>query len=128
MDRAMERNLSVNAVHGSNPDELNQVLSAAAPAPPEPPKPARDDQGPCLYLGEGGQRCSKRAIERGFCRSHQGQRDHLNVDADAEQPSEARKRAATPSKVLAASIGIIGILLPYVIDLVREIFRWIHSQ
>jgi hypothetical protein len=38
------------------------------------------------------------------------------------------RRFATPSRALAATIGIVGILLPYILDLVRELFRWIHSQ
>jgi hypothetical protein len=125
----MERDLSVNLIgQGGDPHRtgedlkvtLTRVLSAGAP-----PQPSQGEQGPCLYLGEAGQRCSRRAVEGGFCRSHQGQRDHLDPQA---VEAKATKRSATPAKVLAASIGIIGILLPYVIDLVREVLRWIYSR
>jgi len=127
----MASDLSVNggsgaggggSLHGLK-DELNRLISANAP-----PQNGAEDQGPCLYLGEAGQRCDRRAVEGGFCRAHQGQRDHLNVDVDGDGPVKTSARAATPTKVLAASIGIIGILLPYIFDLVREVLRWVNSH
>jgi hypothetical protein len=117
----MELNLSVNGVHGSQPGELDRLLSAGAP-----PQASKGDQGPCLYLGEAGQRCSRRAVEGGFCLAHQGQRDSLN--RQVEEPSEQTKRVAGRSRMLAAAIGLVGILGPYVYDLVREILRWIHAR
>lgn len=117
----MERNVSVNGGHGSEPGELDRLLSEAAP-----PQPTRADQGPCLYLGARGERCSRRAIEGGFCPAHRGQREHL--DRQAESPSSASLRVAQRSRVLAAMIGLVGILSPYIYDLVREIFRWIHAR
>ena len=70
--------------------------------------------GPCLYLGPSGQRCAKPAIEGGFCAVH----------------SPASGAAITPNRkrVLAAVAAIIGILWPYVDDVVREIIRWMHSH
>jgi hypothetical protein len=117
----MERNLSVNAGHVNPAGEVEQLLSASAP--PQLPK---GDLGPCLYLGEAGQRCSRRAVENGFCRVHQGERDHLDPEAQASGGTSAR--IAARSKVLAAIIGLVGILLPYVFDLTREILRWIHAH
>ncbi|MGA8145254.1 MAG: hypothetical protein WB987_15310 [Candidatus Acidiferrales bacterium] len=35
------------------------------------PRVSYADQGPCLYLGPAGQRCTQRAIEGGFCARHQ---------------------------------------------------------
>jgi len=121
MPRAMERNLSVNAGDGNTAGELEQPLSAGAP-----PQPPNGDLGPCLYLGEAGQRCSRRAVEDGFCRVHQGERDHLDPEAQAGGGTSAR--IAARSKALAAIIGLVGILLPYVFDLTREILRWIHGH
>lgn len=117
----MERNLSVNAVHGNPSGEVEQLLAAGAPI-----QPPEGDLGPCLYLGEAGQRCTRRAVVDGFCRVHQGQRDHLDPEAQASGGTSAR--IAARSKVLAAIVGLVGILLPYVFDLTREILRWIHAR
>jgi hypothetical protein len=70
--------------------------------------------GPCLYLGPSGQRCAKPALEGGFCAVH----------------SPGSGVAITPNRrrVLAAVAAIIGILWPYVDDVVREIIRWMHSH
>lgn len=70
--------------------------------------------GPCLYLGPSGQRCAKPALEGGFCAVH----------------SPGSSAAITPSRrrVLAAVAAIIGILWPYVDDVVREIIRWVHAH
>ena len=147
------RSRDPHGLGGKLNDELNRVLSSGAASPepaseeasfPEPlseegsPQeapskaalsvPVKDDQGPCLYLGDAGQRCGRRAVEGGFCRQHQGLRKRLNSAADAEGLGSVPGRSATPTRVLVASLGIIGILLPYILDLVREIFRWIHSQ
>jgi len=123
----MERDLSVNVGHGSDPHRLgddlrtslNRLLSAGTP-----PQAPQDDQGPCLYWVI---RASDAAAGpwRALLQGASGQRDHLDPEA-AE--TKATSRTATPTKVLAASIGIIGILLPYVIDLVREVLRWIYSR
>lgn len=75
---------------------------------------AAKNWGPCLYLGPSGQRCAKPALEGGFCAIH----------------SPGSSLAITPNRrrVLAAVAAIIGILWPYVDDVVREIIRWMHSH
>lgn len=75
---------------------------------------AAKNWGPCLYLGPSGQRCAKPALEGGFCAAH----------------TPGSSTALTPNRrrVLAAVAAIIGILWPYVDDLVREIIRWMHSH
>lgn len=71
------------------------------------------DHGPCLYLGQSGQRCNRLAVEGGFCELH--------------QPGATVRRLVTkPSRVLAAILGILGVLWPIVADFVHEISRWIH--
>jgi hypothetical protein len=72
------------------------------------------DLGPCLYLGPLGQRCTKSALEGGFCALH----------------SPHSSAAITPNRrrALAALAAIVGILWPYVDDVVREIIRWMHSH
>jgi hypothetical protein len=105
----MDRNVRVNAQpEGDGFNPINQF-----PAYPAAGAPAHADQGPCLYLGPSGQRCDEKAFEGGFCAKH--------------QPGAAPPITAA-SKVVAASAGIIGLLWPYLADLVREIIRLIHSQ
>lgn len=79
------------------------------------PRASSGDQGPCLYLGAGGQRCDRRALEGGYCARH--------------RPGAIRlPKPAFSSKVLAAIVGIAGILWPVIADLVREVVRWMHSH
>jgi hypothetical protein len=77
--------------------------------------PGRSDQGPCLYLGPGGERCDRRAVRDGFCVKH--------------LPGAIGERIATPSKkVIAALLAISGLLWPLLADIVRELLRWVHSH
>jgi hypothetical protein len=79
------------------------------------PNPAgASDQGPCLYLGPAGQRCSRSAVKGGFCALH--------------QPGAVLRKISKPSKLLAAIAGIVGVLWPYVYDFVHELIRWIHPR
>ena len=73
------------------------------------------DQGPCLYLGPAGQRCSQRAVKGGFCAAH--------------QPGvTARAKVAKRSKIVAAIVGILGALWPYVYDFVHALMRLFHPH
>jgi hypothetical protein len=92
--------------------------SGADEAPPElapPPPGSAGDQGPCLYLGPGGQRCDRRAIEGGYCARHR-------------PGAICLPKLTFSKKTLAAIIGLAGILWPYLADLVREFVRWMHSH
>jgi hypothetical protein len=71
------------------------------------------DQGPCLYLGSKGQRCTNPASADGFCAKH--------------QPGGAKAASGTASR-LAAGIGIVAAMWPVLADLIREVIRWIHSH
>jgi hypothetical protein len=73
----------------------------------------RSDQGPCLYLGPKGQRCSNPAIADGFCAKH--------------RPGEAKATSGAASR-LAAGIGILAAMWPVLADVIREVIRWIHSH
>ena len=105
----MERNVRVNALPASEDDNAVSEF----PGHPATSGAAKADLGPCLYLGPAGQRCGERAFEGGFCAKH--------------QPGATPPIVAS-TKVVAASAGIIGLLWPYLADLVREIIRLIHSQ
>ncbi|HEY6905321.1 MAG TPA: hypothetical protein VI216_13510 [Candidatus Acidoferrales bacterium] len=87
--------------------EISNSLTSTNPS-------AARDWGPCLYLGPSGQRCGKPALEGGFCAVH----------------SPGSSGVITPNRrrVLAAVAAILGILWPYVDDVVREIIRWMHSH
>lgn len=68
------------------------------------------DFGPCLYLGPAGQRCSRRALPGGFCALH--------------QPGARRPVGSTASaKRVAAVVGALVALLPWLGDLIRELIR-----
>lgn len=75
---------------------------------------AAKNWGSCLYLGPSGQRCAKPALEGGFCAVH--------------SPNSGEAITPNRKRVLAAVAAIIGILWPYVDDVVREIIRWMHSH
>lgn len=75
---------------------------------------AAKNWGPCLYLGPSGQRCERPALEGGFCAVH--------------TPGSGVALTPNRRRVLAAIAAIIGILWPYVDDVVREIIRWMHSH
>jgi hypothetical protein len=73
------------------------------------------DQGPCLYLGPNGQRCDRRALEGGFCATH--------------RPGAASlPKVAVSKRTLAAILGALGILWPFLADIAREIMRFMHSH
>jgi len=77
--------------------------------------PGDPDQGPCLYLGPNGQRCDRRALEGGFCASHRPGAPSL-------------PKAAVSKRTLAAILGALGILWPFLADIAREIMRFMHSH
>ena len=102
----MERGVKVNAMaENAGPDEgflpSASELSGAV------------DYGPCLYLGPMGQRCSRRALEGGFCSQH--------------QPGAGGIAAGTPSKWgtrrIVAILTALVALLPFLTDLIRELIR-----
>ncbi|MGH9701288.1 MAG: hypothetical protein ACRD5R_18440 [Candidatus Acidiferrales bacterium] len=74
-----------------------------------------NDQGPCLYFGPAGQRCERPALAGGFCSRHM-------------PGAKVIKRISSPSRILAAIGAILGILWPYLADVVREIMRLMHSH
>ncbi|HXX71073.1 MAG TPA: hypothetical protein VEI55_02195 [Candidatus Acidoferrum sp.] len=116
----MERRVSVNAeaVPAITPDGLPQGWSEPAGSRKRPPeielpsaRPAPAGQGPCLYLGPGGERCRRQALAGGFCAAH-----------GTQAP------AAFPARFWAAAAAIAALLWPYVEFVVREIIRWARSR
>jgi hypothetical protein len=75
------------------------------------------DQGPCLYFGPRGQRCSRRATNAGFCAIHQ------------PNGGVAASGIPKPSKKFIASLlAIAAVVWPYLADILREVIRWIHAH
>jgi hypothetical protein len=91
----------------------------------------RNDQGPCLYFGPQGQRCSRPAIGNGFCARHipsqLGQPAKLGA-ASYARPGAAALGSRPLGRIIAIGIAIFAALWPVVADLLREIFRWIHAH
>ncbi len=84
---------------------------AMTPAPKSSGSQA--DQGPCLYFGPAGQRCSRRAATGGFCLQHQP--DAIGVSAPA---ISGKKMAA---------IGVaIAMLWPEIVKVASALIRLIR--
>jgi len=91
----------------------------------------RNDQGPCLYFGPQGQRCSRPAIANGFCARHMPAQ--LGESANPSAASYARPGGAALgsrplARIVAIGVAIFAALWPIVADLLREIIRWIHAH
>ena len=126
----MERFVTVNDFSGSrgagepfNADSANDMDSEFEYASPDADWRAsgsdfgtqkQPDQGPCLYLGPKGQRCSDPAIAGGFCAKH--------------DPDAAKAAAKGVARLLGAGIGILAAMWPLLADVIREVIRWIHSH
>ena len=91
----------------------------------------RNDQGPCLYFGPQGQRCSRPAIANGFCARHSpaqlGQSAKLGA-ASYARPGAAALGSRPLARIIAIGVAIFAALWPIVADLLREIIRWIHAH
>jgi len=128
MRDAMGRVVTVNASRGSTgsagrfgigsiaePDDYGRDWGSS-PSAPVGIVAKGADQGPCLYLGPHGQRCSRRATHAGFCAIHQP--DGI-TSAGIPRPSK---------KLIASLLAIAAVVWPYLADIVREVIRWIHAH
>jgi hypothetical protein len=102
----MDRGVRVNAEYFEDP--LEGAEQGRAPRPVA--LAANRDRGPCLYLGPSGQRCSRRALEGGFCALH---------ELGAKRPESS----APTAKRVVAVIGALAALLPWLTELIRELIR-----
>jgi hypothetical protein len=107
------RPFNPHPVRDSGADFRSTISDTDRPAASITSAAKRSDQGPCLYLGSKGQRCSDPATADGFCAKH--------------QPGAAKASSGTASR-LAAGIGILAAMWPVLADLLREVLRWIHSH
>lgn len=108
----MERRVTVNdrieRVELEVPPELQSIEMPAQPA-------RSDSHGPCLYLGMKGERCSRSALEGGYCAAHQAN-------------GAASLSARSYSRALAATLALILIVWPYISDLVRDLLHWLAAS
>lgn len=102
MQGAMARDLSVNAVPETK-DPADWFNSAPA---------SKTGLGPCLYLGPAGQRCSRPALEGGFCALHQPNSSSAGTPAAPVSPRR-----------VGVILTILALLWPILADVVREIIR-----
>jgi hypothetical protein len=108
----MERRVTVNDRIERVELEPPEGLEAAGnPAPTE----NRVAQGPCLYLGPAGERCSRPALEGGYCAKH-------HSDPDLRGPGRSYTR------VLVATAALVIIIWPYIADLVRDVMSWLSPS
>jgi hypothetical protein len=118
----MDRRVNVNAgtVPAVTPDGLPPGWSQTAWPPAEPIAGGGEyaargtglsGQGPCLYLGPGGERCRRPARTSGFCVAH-----------------EPKNRTTNPVRVCAAAAAIAALLWPYLELVVREVIGWARSR
>jgi hypothetical protein len=77
--------------------------------PVNPADAGSSSSRPCLYLGPGGERCSRPAEEDGFCKLHGPERDSVQG-----------KRIARGA---VAVLGILVALWPFIVDVIRAIIR-----
>jgi hypothetical protein len=107
----MERRERVNSIAPiDNPNPWQDPYQASSPDVFSVGSSSPSDQGPCLYIGPAGQRCSRSAVEGGFCPRHR-----------IGEPSEAPNRPVL--KRFIAVIGVLVALWPLIADLVRELIR-----
>jgi hypothetical protein len=86
----------------------------------------RNDQGPCLYFGPQGQRCSRPASANGFCARHASVQLGQSAPTGGALPATGRK-----PRILAlglAALFIFDYLWPMISEVFREIIRLIHAH
>jgi hypothetical protein len=120
----MERVVRVNASRGSNDAEGTRTRQSAASdqrsglvweAPGAATRStAESEQGPCLYFGPAGQRCSRPALAGGFCSRH---------SPDAR--TDAATTTISPRKLIAILAAAVA-LWPILADVIRAILRFIR--
>jgi hypothetical protein len=104
----MERRVTVN----DRIERLELEVPPELQATETPGKAAgHDPHGPCLYFGPKGERCSRHALEGGYCAAHQ-----------------SNGAARSYGRVLAATIALILIVWPYISDLVRDLLHWLAAS
>lgn len=133
----MERRLSDNAVR--EPNVRDQPRDIRFVPGIESPRPLRNgewepgivsggaqltasragDFGPCLYFGPRGERCTRPALEGGFCARHA----HSSQKTTGEPEEESGIAPVLTPKRLGALIAAAAALWPFVADVVKEILR-----
>jgi|SRR5450432_896691 hypothetical protein len=108
---------------GTGSDGTGDVDSSddEEPLPPAVAAASGGSQGPCLYFGPQGQRCSRPALVGGFCSRHLRNGDQPNAEGPRPAPSRL-------PKIAVAGIGILAALWPIIFDILRVIVRWIHAH
>jgi hypothetical protein len=105
------------------PDFESSEVEAGGPAA----NMAGGAYGACLYLGERGERCSRKALASGFCARHGGAGRAAigrfptagERNAEPEQPLEDRRKKAL--KIVVSLLGLAFLLGPVIADAFRAL-------
>ena len=145
MRGAMERFLTVNGFSGSTPAPSdNQALNACTESStnsefgiePTPygiearfrnSRSPSGDQGPCLYFGPQGQRCSRPAVSNGFCATHLPAQPRQTGQTGVVAAPGVRQKSRIVAVVLFA-VAMLQSFWPAISDVIREIIRWLHAH
>ena len=84
------------------------------------------DQGPCLYFGPQGQRCSRPATANGFCARHTPAQAEQSASPGAALPSAGRKPRIVALGL--AALVFFDYFWPIISEVVREIIRLTHTH
>ena len=141
----MERFLTVNGFSGStHAPRDNQALNAGTESGTSPEfgieptsygvearfrnsRSPSSDQGPCLYFGPQGQRCSRPAVANGFCATHLPAQPRQTGQPDVVTAPSSRQKSRIVAFVLFA-VAMLQSFWPAISDLIREIIRWLHAH
>src|ERR1700722_2681293 len=124
MPEAMDRFLTVNDFPASGdefepPRDVRQELPTPEelfPAAVRSQEAQRGLHGFCLYFGPRGERCSRPAGEGGFCPGHQ-----------ADGPAANSNSRPVLGRVMTG-FGILALILPILLDVLRALARWLGSH
>jgi hypothetical protein len=86
----------------------------------------RSDQGPCLYFGPQGQRCSRPALVNGFCARHTPEQLGQSASLGAALPAAGRKPRIVA--IGLAALVILDNLWPIISEVFRELVRLLHAH
>jgi|ERR1700722_6416620 len=123
MPEAMDRFLTVNDFPASGDEFEARGLPQELPSSDDLfPAAVRSQEtqprlhGCCLYFGPSGERCSRPAGEGGFCPRHQ-----------ADGPAADSNSRPILGRVMTG-FGILALILPILLDVLRALARWLASH
>lgn len=88
--------------------------------------------GACLFLGDRGERCMRKALASGFCARHGGggklAPGRPSRVADGEQEPELEDRRKKALKLVASLLGLAFLLGPVIADAIRALLAMMQDH